>query len=66
MNLKIITRLGNCQKVWNMLQYCISTYSQIFIRKKYGVHGLLFDAIFENISLVIALPFKLYFVNKIS
>lgn len=49
-----------------MLQYCFSAYSQIFIQKKYGAHGLLFDAIFKNNSLVIPLPFKLYFVNKIS
>ncbi|WP_353588081.1 hypothetical protein [Hoylesella timonensis] len=49
-----------------MLQYRVSAYSQIFIQKKYGEHGLLFDAIFKNISFVIPLPFKLYFVNKIS
>ena len=49
-----------------MLQYSVSTYSQIFIIRKYGAHGLLFDAIFKNISLVIPLPFELHFVNKIS
>ncbi|GEM_PF-4803327 len=49
-----------------MLQYSVSAYSQIFIQKEYGAHYLLFDAIFKNISLVIPLPFKLHFVNKIS
>lgn len=47
-----------------MLQYCVYTYSQIFIQKKYGVHYLLFDAIFKNISFVIPLSFSCFLSIK--
>ena len=56
---------GTLLKVWNMLQYCISAYSQIFIQKNM-VRTAYFLMPYSKTSLVIPLPFKLHFVNKIS